>query len=148
MDDFTSAPGSANSFGLVQGESNKIEPGKRPLSSMSPTIVLKDSKPFMITGSPGGSTIPTTVLQVITNVIDFGMNIDDAVNAPRVHYQGTPDFVITEPYALKGKVFQELWEKGYRVIPFPAWGAAESILIDDDRNVHSAFDYRKPAGHF
>jgi gamma-glutamyltranspeptidase / glutathione hydrolase len=145
MDDFASAPNSPNSFGLIQGESNKIEPGKRPLSSMSPTIVLKDSKTFMITGSPGGSTIPTTVLQVLTNVIDFDMNIDTAVNAPRIHYQGIPNFVITEPYALKSNVFQKLWEMGFRVIPFPSWGAANSISIDSNQRLQFAFDRRKTA---
>jgi gamma-glutamyltranspeptidase / glutathione hydrolase len=145
MDDFSSAPNTPNSFGLVQGESNKIEPGKRPLSSMSPTIVLKDSKPFIITGSPGGSTIPTTVLQVLINVIDFDMDIDTAVNAPRIHYQGIPNFVITEPYALKDDVFQELWERGFRVIPFPRWGAADSISIDPMLGLKSAFDRRKTA---
>jgi gamma-glutamyltranspeptidase / glutathione hydrolase len=148
MDDFSSAPNTPNSFGLVQGESNKIEPGKRPLSSMSPTIVLKNSKPFLITGSPGGSTIPTTVLQVLTNVIDFNMDIDTAVNAPRIHYQGIPNFVITEPFALKSSVFQNLWEMGFRVIPFPRWGAANSIYIDSNQGLRSAFDRRKPAAIF
>lgn len=148
MDDFSSAPNTPNSFGLIQGESNKIEPGKRPLSSMSPTIVLKNSKPFLITGSPGGSTIPTTVLQVLTNVIDFNMDIDTAVNAPRIHYQGIPNFVITEPFALKSSVFQNLWEMGFRVIPFPRWGAANSIYIDSNQGLRSAFDRRKPAAIF
>jgi gamma-glutamyltranspeptidase / glutathione hydrolase len=148
MDDFSSAPNTPNSFGLVQGESNKIEPGKRPLSSMSPTIVLKNSKPFLITGSPGGSTIPTTVLQVLTNVIDFNMDIDTAVNAPRIHYQGIPNVVITEPFALKSSVFQNLWEMGFRVIPFPKWGAANSIYIDSNQGLRSAFDRRKPAAIF
>jgi len=88
MDDFTAKPGVANNFGLVQGNANVIEPGKRPLSSMAPTIVTKNGKVLLITGSPGGSTIPTTVLQVITNVIDYGMNITEAVSAPRIHYKG------------------------------------------------------------
>jgi gamma-glutamyltranspeptidase / glutathione hydrolase len=145
MDDFSSAPSTPNSFGLVQGESNKIEPGKRPLSSMSPTIVLKNNKPFLITGSPGGSTIPTTILQVLINVIDFDMDIDTAVNAPRIHYQGIPNFVITEPYALQSNVFQELWEMGFRVIPFTRWGAANSIFIAPNQRLQSAFDHRKAA---
>jgi gamma-glutamyltranspeptidase / glutathione hydrolase len=145
MDDFSSAPNTPNSFGLVQGESNKIEPGKRPLSSMSPTIVLKDNKPFIITGSPGGSTIPTTVLQVLTNVIDFDMDIDTAVNAPRIHYQGIPNVVITEPYALKDNVFQDLWEMGFRVVPFFRWGAANSIYIAPNQSLKPAYDSRKSA---
>jgi len=91
MDDFTSKPGTPNMFGLVQGEANAIAPGKRPLSAMSPTIILKDNKVFMTIGAPGGSRIPTAVLQVILNVIDFGMNIQDAIDAPRVHHQWLPD---------------------------------------------------------
>lgn len=145
MDDFSIAPNSPNSFGLVQGENNKIEPGKRPLSSMSPTIVLKNSKPFLITGSPGGSTIPTTVLQIITNVVDFDMDIDTAVNAPRIHYQGIPNFVITEPFALKSSAFQKLWEMGFRVIPFFRWGAANTIYITPNLMLKSSPDLRKDA---
>ena len=118
MDDFTALPGVANQFGLVQGSANIIQPGKRPLSSMTPTIVTKNGKVLMITGSPGGSTIPTTVLQVITNVIDYDMSIAEAVNTPRIHYQGLPNLVITEPYALNSTVVQDLWEMGYRVAPF------------------------------
>ena len=91
MDDFAAKPGTPNMFGLVQGEINAIQPGKRPLSSMTPTIVLKDGKLFMTAGAPGGSRISTAVLQVILNVIDFGMNVQDAVDAPRVHHQWQPD---------------------------------------------------------
>ena len=91
MDDFAAKPGSPNLFGLVQGEANAIAPGKRPLSSMVPTIVLKNGKPFLALGAPGGSRIITAVLQVMVNVIDFGMNVQDAIDFPRVHHQGTPD---------------------------------------------------------
>jgi len=91
MDDFTSKPGTPNMYGLVQGEANAIQPGKRPLSSMTPTIVVKDGKLFMTAGAPGGSRISTAVLQVILNVIDFGMNVQDAVDAPRMHHQWLPD---------------------------------------------------------
>lgn len=147
MDDFTSKPGKPNQFGLVQGNPNTIEPGKRPLSSMSPTIVTKNGRVFIVTGSPGGSTIPTTVLQVITNAIDYGMNISEAVNASRIHYQGLPNIVITEPYALKSSVVQELWEMGYRVVPFSTWGAAESILVNPKTKLlYGAKDNRKLAG--
>ncbi len=147
MDDFASKPGGQNQFGLVQGYPNSIEPGKRPLSSMSPTIVTKNGRVFMVTGSPGGSTIPTTVLQVITNVIDYDMNISEAVNAPRIHYQGLPNLVITEPLALKSDVVQDLWEMGYRVAPFPTWGAAESILVNPKTElIYGANDSRKMAG--
>lgn len=147
MDDFTSKPGVPNKFGLVQGNANAIAPGKRPLSSMSPTIVAKNGKVFIVTGSPGGSTIPTTVLQVITNVIDYGMNINEAVNAPRIHYQGLPNVAITDPYALKPNVVQGLWEMGYRVTPFFPWGAAESILVNPKTGMlYGTNDSRKPAG--
>jgi len=91
MDDFAAKPGSPNMFGLVQGENNAIAPGKRPLSSMTPTILVKDGKPFLVVGAPGGSTIITAVLQVIVNVIDFGMNVQDAVDFPRIHHQWKPD---------------------------------------------------------
>lgn len=91
MDDFAAKPGSPNLFGLVQGEANAIGPGRRPLSSMVPTIVLKDGRPFLVLGAPGGSRIITAVLQVMLNVIDFGMNIQDAIDFPRVHHQWKPD---------------------------------------------------------
>lgn len=147
MDDFTARPGVPNQFGLVQGSANAIEPGKRSLSSMSPTIVTKNGRVFLVTGSPGGSTIPTTVLQVITNVIDYGMNISQAVNAPRIHYQGLPNIVITEPYALKSAVVQDLWEMGYKVTPFFSWGAAESILVNPKTSLfYGTSDIRKPTG--
>src|SRR5215468_4927816 len=97
MDDFAAKPGAPNMFGLVQGERNAIAPGKRPLSSMTPTILLKDGKPFLVLGAPGGSTIITAVLQVIVNVIDFGMNVQDAIDFPRVHHQWKPDELDFEP---------------------------------------------------
>ena len=91
MDDFTAKPGVPNMYGLVQGEANAIAPGKRPLSSMSPTIVTKDGKPVMVVGTPGGSRIITAVLQTILNVIDYGMNVQEAVDAPRFHQQWLPE---------------------------------------------------------
>ena len=96
MDDFAAKPGTANMFGLVQGEANAIQPGKRPLSSMVPTIVLRDHKFFMIAGAPGGARIPSAVMQVILNVVDFGMNVQDAVDAPRIHHQWRPDKLYLE----------------------------------------------------
>lgn len=96
MDDFASKPGSPNMFGLVQGEANAIAPGKRPLSAMTPTIVVRDGKPFLVLGAPGGPRIITAVLQVILNVIDFHMNVQDAVNAPRIHHQWKPDVLMIE----------------------------------------------------
>ncbi len=97
MDDFSSKPGSPNGYGLIGGEANKIEPRKRPLSSMTPAIVKKGGKPYFVTGSPGGSTIITVVLQNILNVIDFDMNAMEAVTAPRIHHQWLPDVIVTEP---------------------------------------------------
>ncbi len=96
MDDFTSKPNSPNLFGLIQGEANAIQPGKRPLSAMSPTIVVRDGKPFLVLGAPGGPRIVTAVLQVLLNVIDFRMNVQDAVDAPRFHHQWKPDKLYLE----------------------------------------------------
>ena len=147
MDDFTSKLGEANQFGLRQGKANLIEPGKRPLSSMSPTIVSKDDRVYLVTGSPGGSTIPTTVLQVIVNAIDYGMGIADAVNTPRIHYQGFPNRVVAEPEAMTPKSFRGLKLRSYNVIPFIPWGAAESIVVDSATGIISGVnDIRKPAG--
>ena len=147
MDDFTSKPGEPNQFGLRQGTINKIEPGKRPLSSMSPTIVTKDNQVVLVTGSPGGSTIPTTVLQVITNAIDYGLEINEAVNAPRFHYQGFPNRILAEPDAISFDVLQDLRSRGYTVVPFRTYGAAESISINSQTGLIEAVnDYRKSAG--
>lgn len=147
MDDFTTKLGSANQFGLHQGTANLIEPGKRPLSSMSPTIVTKDGQVYLVTGSPGGSTIPTTVLQVITNLIDYKMSLPDAVNAPRVHYQGLPDQIVAESDALTPKTIRGLKLRNYNnIMPFMSWGAAESILVNGDRTMIGVNDMRKPAG--
>lgn len=146
MDDFTAKPGAANSYGLVQGAANSIEPGKRPLSSMTPTIVLDaDSDIYLVTGSPGGSTIPTTVFQAINNLIDFEMSSIDAVNQPRLHYQGSPNVVLTEPFGLSDESFVDLWRYGYRVAPFPNWGAAMSIGRSD-RELQPVQDSRRPQG--
>jgi gamma-glutamyltranspeptidase / glutathione hydrolase len=147
MNDFTLKSGTANDFGLIQSSANRIEPGKRPLSSMSPTVVLWQGKPFLITGSPGGSTIPNTVLQVLTNVIDYNMTLDAAVNSPRFHYQGLPNFVLTEPYGIKNDAFLNLWNKGYRVIPFTNFGVAESIGIEPTTGeIDAVHDGRRSAG--
>ena len=132
MDDFTAKPGVANLFGLVQGKANAIAPGKRPLSSMTPTIVLKDGKPVLVVGTPGGSRIITTVLEIIVNVIDHGMTLQEAVDAPRIHQQWLPDTVAGEPFALSADTVRSLTQMGYRVVPLEPWGtgnAAEVIGI-------------------
>ena len=91
LDDFSAKPGVPNAYGLIGGDANAVEARKRPLSSMSPTLVLKDGQPFLVTGSPGGSRIITTTLQMIMNVIDHGMNVAEATHAPRIHHQWLPD---------------------------------------------------------
>ncbi|HET8611227.1 MAG TPA: gamma-glutamyltransferase [Sphingomonas sp.] len=147
MDDFTAKPGVPNGFGLVQGKANAVAGGKRPLSSMSPTIVLKDGKPFMVTGSPGGSTIITTVLQSIVNVVDFGMNMKAAVDAPRFHNQWLPDQVMVEPGYLTPETEAALTGMGYRFKQANGWGADEAILIDPKTGLlEGANDRRRPAG--
>ncbi len=113
MDDFASRPGTPNLYGLVQGEANAIEPHKRPLSSMTPTFVLKDGKPFLVLGSPGGGTIINTVLQVIVDVIDFGMNVQQAVDAPRFHHQWLPDEVGWESFEFSHDTWDALVKMGY-----------------------------------
>src|SRR5690348_6847071 len=112
MDDFTSKPGVANAAGLVQGKVNQVEPGKRPLSSMTPTIVMKDGKPFMLTGSPGDATIISTTLQSILNVVDYGMNLQQAVNAPRMHQQWYPQEIFIERGMLTPKAQKTLEAMG------------------------------------
>jgi gamma-glutamyltranspeptidase / glutathione hydrolase len=127
MDDFTAKPGSPNLFGLVQGEPNAIAPGKRPLSSMSPTIVLQDGKPFLTLGSPGGGRIITTVLEGILNVVDHGMNVAEAVNSPRVHHQWLPDVIFVEPRAFTADTREKLVAMGHKIADERPWGALEAI---------------------
>ena len=129
MDDFTVKPGVANMFGLVQGKTNVIAPGKRPLSSMSPTIVTKDGKTFMVLGSPGGSRIITIVVETIMNVVDHGMQVQEAVNAPRLHHQWLPDQITVEPFALSPDTARLLTGMGHKIVEQAPWGAAEAILI-------------------
>jgi gamma-glutamyltranspeptidase/glutathione hydrolase len=126
LDDFTAKPGAANAFGLIGFEANLPGPGKRPLSSMSPTVVLKDGKPILITGSPGGSRIITAVLQVIVNSLDFGMPIDAAVSAPRLHDQWQPDRVLVEP-GFDQKLLAGLAERGHVIVPARPATSANSI---------------------
>jgi gamma-glutamyltranspeptidase/glutathione hydrolase len=128
LDDFAAKAGAPNAFGLVGGAANAPGPGKRPLSSMSPTIVFKDAKPVLVTGAPGGSRIITTVLQVIMNTIDGHMSIGDAVSAPRLHHQWLPDEVVVEPHFPPDKV-HALRAMGHKVQFGPLFGSAHSIAI-------------------
>jgi len=128
LDDFTAAPGAANAFGLVGYEANLPGPGKRPLSSMTPTIVMKDGKPVLVTGTPGGSRIISTVLQVIVNVLDYHMDVAAAVAAPRVHHQWMPDVVRVEP-GFPEAVIADLGAMGHHVVNSSTCCSANSILV-------------------
>jgi gamma-glutamyltranspeptidase/glutathione hydrolase len=149
MDDFTAKPGVPNLFGLVQGKANAIAPGKRPLSSMTPTLVLKDGRPVLIVGTPGGSRIITTVLEVIVNVIDHGMTLQEAVDAPRMHHQWLPDTVAGEPYAFSADTTRALTRMGYKVVDLEPWGsgnAAEAIgIAPADAKAAQALGFPRPA---
>ncbi len=131
MDDFSAKPGTPNMFGLVQGENNAIQPGKRPLSSMTPTIIEKDGKLFMTAGAPGGSRISTAVLQVILNVIDFGMNVQDAIDAPRFHHQWQPDRLSLER-GISPDTVAILKARGYDVDYAPGVVLAQVAAIVSD----------------
>ena len=149
MNDFSVKPGSPNQFGLVQGEANSVAPGKRPLSSMTPTVVLKNGKLFLVTGSPGGSRIITITLETIMNVIDHHMNLQQAVDAPRIHQQWLPSFVQLEPHALRPAVKKKLESMGYRFKTFGPWGAVEAILVSFSggrRLLEGSNDARRPEG--
>jgi len=131
MDDFATQPGKPNMFGLIQGPKNEIQPGKRPLSSMTPTIVLEGGKPLLVLGSPGGPTIINTVLQTILNVLDFGMNVQRAVSAPRFHHQWMPDQIRWEPFGLTRDVRLALESRGHRFeLESSAMGSCHAIRID------------------
>ena len=132
MDDFTAKPGVPNLYGLIQGEANAIAPHKTPLSSMSPTILVKDGKPFMVIGSPAGSRIPTITLEAIVNVVDYGMTIQEAIDAPRIHHQWLPDEVLMEPHGLSPDTVKILGKMGYKVhedADWPFWGYGAGILV-------------------
>nr|WP_298248689.1 gamma-glutamyltransferase [uncultured Halomonas sp.] len=130
MDDFSAKPGVPNAYGLIGGEANKVEPGKRMLSSMTPTIVKRDGKNYLVTGSPGGSRIITTTLQVLMNVIDHDMNIQSAVSAPRMHHQWLPDEIRVEA-GFSPDTLTLLQDRGHDISQQSAMGAAQSILIED-----------------
>jgi gamma-glutamyltranspeptidase / glutathione hydrolase len=131
MDDFTSKPGVPNAYGLLQSENNAIAPHKRPLSAMTPTIVLKDGKVVLAIGSPGGPTIINTVFQVIVNVLDFGMNLQQAIDAPRFHHQWMPDQISFEPYGLNSDTRKVLEARGHKFADKPGYmGDAEGIMIE------------------
>lgn len=141
MDDFSAKPGVPNVYGLVGGEANAVGPKKRPLSSMSPTIVVKDGKTWLVTGSPGGSRIITTVLQMVVNTIDFGMNVAEATNAPRFHHQWLPDELRVEK-GFSPDTLKFLEQKGQKVALKEAMGSTQSIMVGPDGELYGASDPR------
>jgi gamma-glutamyltranspeptidase/glutathione hydrolase len=147
MDDFTAKAGVPNRYGLVQGERNDVRSGKRPLSTMAPTIVTKDGRLLMVTGSPGGARIITIVLETILNALVYGMNAQQAVDAPRTHMQWLPDELQYEPGAFTAATKAELPAKGYVLREIPSWGSAQVIVIDPETGVrYGGSDSRRAAG--
>mgnify|MGYP001004437338 FL=1 len=152
MDDFASAPGAPNMYGLIQGEANAIAPRKRPLSTMTPTMLLKDGKLVFALGSPGGPTIVNTVLQIIVNLVDFRMNLRQAIEAPRIHHQHLPDQIIWEPFGLTKEMKAALEARGHVFAPQPRYiGDAQAVGIESGTGVRvGASDPRlggAPAGY-
>jgi gamma-glutamyltranspeptidase/glutathione hydrolase len=145
MDDFTARPGVPNMYGLVQGEANAIAPGKRMLSAMTPTIVVgPDGRTEMVTGTPGGATIITTIFQMVTNYIDFGLPVQTSVDAPRFHHQNLPDEIRYERHGLAPEVVAELRHRGHRVVERSGVsGNVESIYVAPDRTLLGAADRRR-----
>lgn len=147
MDDFTTARGFANKFGLIQSAANKIEPGKRPLSAMTPIIITHDDKLFMVLGSPGGPRIISSVLLTILHVIDKKMSLSQAINTPRFHYQALPDSIDIEPNAISDVVRTQMQTWGYHFTPQETWGAVEAIKVNPITNqLEGGNDYRRPDG--
>ena len=141
MDDFSVKPGVPNMFGAVGGAANAIEPGKRMLSSMTPTIVLKNGKPFMVVGTPGGTTIPTSVFQSVVNVIDFKMNANMAVNSPKFHHQWLPETVMVET-GFPETTIKNLEKLNYSIVRQKQIGRTEMILVQEDGSISAVADGR------
>ena len=155
MDDFSAKPGASNMYGLVEGENNAIVPGKRPLSSMAPTIVTHDDQLVLVVGTPGGSHIPTAVLQTMVNLVDYHMTITEAVSAPRIHAQWMPDVLYYEPDALSADTRAVLASKGHQLEPMDNWNHVAAILVGGPaigkaprghNRLYGAIDPRQPVG--
>jgi gamma-glutamyltranspeptidase/glutathione hydrolase len=143
MDDFSAKVGVPNAFGLIGGEANAISAGKRPLSSMTPAMVFKDGRPWLVTGSPGGSRIITSVLQMIVNVIDHGMNIADASSVPRIHHQWLPDRLQLES-GFSIDTVREILRRGHEITEAQAMGSLQSVIRRDDDLFRGSSDPRRP----
>jgi gamma-glutamyltranspeptidase/glutathione hydrolase len=141
MDDFSAKPGVPNMYGAVGGEANAIAPGKRMLSSMTPTLLLKNNKPLLVVGTPGGTTIPTSVFQAIINVVDFGMSADEAINKPKFHHQWLPDEVAVEK-DFDANTKKMLQQMGYKITERGSIGRTEAILINKTGKRETAADKR------
>src|SRR6266852_3982954 len=141
MDDFASKQGVPNAYGLIQGPANAIGPRKRPLSAMTPSMVLKDGKLFLVLGSPGGPRIITTVANILMNVVDYGMNIQEAVNAPRFHHQWLPDKIFVEP-GISPDTLKLLDNMGHKTEKQVYWSDGECIAVDPKTNDLGASDVR------
>jgi len=133
MDDFSAKPGAANMFGLVEGANNAIAPGKRPLSSMSPTIVTHDGHLALVIGTPGGSRIPTGVLQVMFNLIDYGMTLTEAIEAPRIHQQWLPDETYYERFGLSADTLAILTARGHKLVERRHGNHVAAIVVGGPR---------------
>ena len=148
MDDFTVKPGLSNQFRLVQGEANAIAPDKRPLSSMAPTVALRDGRVFLVLGSQGGPRIITTLLETVLNILDYDMTPQEAVDAPRLHHQWLPDEILIEPFALSSDTQALLQRMGYRIREQRRWGAAELIEVGVPPSVNAAVSGRLRSGFY
>ncbi len=150
MDDFAAAPGVPNAYGLIGGDANAIAPRKTPLSSMTPTIVTQNNRLKMATGAPGGSTIITTVLQVILGVLAYDMNAGEAVSASRIHHQWLPDELRMQPFGLDTATIAELKRRGHKIVVRNPWGNANAIIVTSDNKLEGAADPRgegSPSGY-
>jgi gamma-glutamyltranspeptidase/glutathione hydrolase len=141
MDDFSVKPGVPNMYGAIGGEANAIQPGKRMLSSMTPTMVLKNKKPYVVIGTPGGTTIPTSVYQAIVNIIDFNMTVGDAIDKPKFHHQWQPDEVMTEG-DFNAATKEQLIKMGYKIVQRGAIGRTEGIRFLPNKRREAAADKR------
>jgi len=147
MGDFNAGPGLTDETGLIGTEPNLAGPGKRMLSSMTPTIVVRDGRPYLVTGSPGGRTIPSTVLLTVLNVLDFGMNAQEAIDAPRFNHQWLPDVIHYERHGLSADTLEALARRGHKLVEIASQGAAEAIRVDAREGLlEGGCDRRAPDG--